>query len=124
LNVHVDTSLLVHAFATPEHRTIVDAAIERGDRLVASSVVEYEWRRGPRSPEQLLLFDAFFLPDSLVPFSSDDARRAANLYGMLSRAKARQVDIMIAACAIEHGAALWTLNEADFADIPALQLYR
>jgi predicted nucleic acid-binding protein len=34
------------------------------------------------------------------------------------------MDIAIAACAIEHRAALWTLNERDFEDIPGLMLYR
>jgi predicted nucleic acid-binding protein len=30
---------------------------------------------------------------------------------------------MVAACAIEHGASLWTLNLGDFKDIPGLKLY-
>jgi predicted nucleic acid-binding protein len=33
------------------------------------------------------------------------------------------VVIAIAACAIEHDAALWALNPADFGDIPGLKLY-
>jgi predicted nucleic acid-binding protein len=32
------------------------------------------------------------------------------------------IDIAIAACALAHNAALWTLNPADFKDIPDLQL--
>jgi hypothetical protein len=32
--------------------------------------------------------------------------------------------LAIAACAPEHGAKLWTLNEKDFEDIPGLGLYR
>jgi predicted nucleic acid-binding protein len=103
---------------------IIDMATERGDLLVMSSVVEYEWRRGPRTPAQLALADALFPPERILTFGSDEARRAARLYRELPRAETRQVDIMIAACAIEHRAALWTLNEADFADIPGLQLYR
>jgi predicted nucleic acid-binding protein len=33
------------------------------------------------------------------------------------------MDIGIAACAITHEAALWTLNTADFKNIPDLRLY-
>jgi len=32
------------------------------------------------------------------------------------------VDLAIAACAMTHDAALWTLNMEDFADIPGLEL--
>ena len=31
-------------------------------------------------------------------------------------------DIAIAACAIVHDAAIWTLNEDDFSDLPGLEL--
>jgi len=103
---------------------MVDAAIGRGDRLVMSSVVEYEWRRGPRSPAQLALTDALFPESGIVVFGDGEARRAAQFYRQLPRARSRQIDLMIAACAIDHGAVLWTLNPADFADIPGLTLYR
>jgi predicted nucleic acid-binding protein len=33
------------------------------------------------------------------------------------------VDLAIAASALTHGARLWTLNAADFRDIPDLELY-
>jgi predicted nucleic acid-binding protein len=39
------------------------------------------------------------------------------------RPRRREIDITVAACAIEHGAALWTLNTSDFEDIPGLRLY-
>jgi predicted nucleic acid-binding protein len=31
--------------------------------------------------------------------------------------------LAFAACALEHGAHLWTVNRSDFADIPDLKLY-
>jgi predicted nucleic acid-binding protein len=39
------------------------------------------------------------------------------------RMRDRDMDLAIAACAIEHRAALWTLNRAAFADIPDLRLF-
>jgi len=38
------------------------------------------------------------------------------------RPRGREVDLAIAACAIVHGARLWTLNRDDFTDIPDLDL--
>ena len=48
---------------------------------------------------------------------------AANVYRRASRARGREVDIAIAACAIAHRAHLWTLNPDDFRDIPGLDLH-
>jgi predicted nucleic acid-binding protein len=123
LIVHLDTSLLVHALSTADGRGLLAAAFARGDDLALSSVVQYEWSRGPLSAEELSLADGLFPPARIVAFQNDEARTAARLYRQLPRARTRQMDFMIAACAIEHGAALWTLNPADFADIPELQLY-
>jgi predicted nucleic acid-binding protein len=46
------------------------------------------------------------------------------LYRVVKRARGRDMDIAIAACALEHGAHLSTLNPADFKDMPGLKLYR
>jgi predicted nucleic acid-binding protein len=40
----------------------------------------------------------------------------------MKRARGREVDIAIAACAVVHNARLWTLNPSDFKDIPNLKL--
>jgi predicted nucleic acid-binding protein len=45
------------------------------------------------------------------------------VYRALKRPRGRDMDIAIAACALEQGAHLWTLNPTDFRDIPALELY-
>jgi predicted nucleic acid-binding protein len=124
MTVHLDTSILIETLASPRGVRPLIAATERGDRLEISSVVLYEWLRGPRSPEQRALSDAFFPAESIVRFGADEARVAAQLYGRLRRARGREADIAIAACAIENDAAVWTRNTADFADIPGLTLYR
>jgi predicted nucleic acid-binding protein len=41
----------------------------------------------------------------------------------MRRARTREVDTAIAACALVHDARLWTLNPADFQDVPGIQLY-
>ena len=38
------------------------------------------------------------------------------------RARGREIDLAVAACAIADGASLWTLNRDDFRDIPGLKL--
>jgi predicted nucleic acid-binding protein len=122
--VHVDTSLLVDALTGPKRSAnALRQAGASGHILTMSSLVLYEWLRGPRLAEQLAAADALFPPHTLVPFGRDEAARAATLYRAARRARSREGDIAIAACAIEHGAALWTLNRADFDDIPGLLLY-
>jgi predicted nucleic acid-binding protein len=67
--------------------------------------------------------ETLFPSDSAVPFDADDARLAAKLYKSVKRGRTREADLAIAACAIRHGAAIWTLNPTDFSDIPGLKLF-
>lgn len=88
-----------------------------------STVALFEWLRGPRTEDELELQERFTPAAAAVPFGAVEARTAAKLYRTLPRARGREVDIAIAACAIERDAALWTLNPDDFRDIPGLTLY-
>ena len=56
-------------------------------------------------------------------FGPAEAARAARMYRSLKRAGGRDMNIAIAACAIEHCARFWTLNPDDFVDLPGLELY-
>ena len=47
---------------------------------------------------------------------------AARLYQQVRRARSREIDLAIAACAITREIPLWTLNRKDFDDIPGLVL--
>lgn len=47
---------------------------------------------------------------------------ACRLYGSVRRARGREMDLAIAAHALVAGAALWTLDPKDFADVPGLRL--
>lgn len=122
--IHLDTSLLVDALTGPRRSAgALRAAIERGERVLVSAIVLYEWLRGPRHAAEVAMQEALFPADAAVGFGPDEARRAADIYRRLPRARGRDIDIAIAACAIAHDAQLWTLNAADFRDVPGLALY-
>ena len=64
----------------------------------------------------------FFPAEAAAPFEAADAMTAASLYRTVRRARQREIDLAIAACAIRREAQLWTLNVRDFSDIPGLRL--
>ncbi len=123
--IHLDTSVLVAAL-TRDRRAAAPLreAIASGERLGISALVLYEWLRGPRTPEELRAQEALFPGEVAVPFGAREAAVAAELHRGARHSRARAVDLAIAACAVVHGAQLWTLNAADFEDLPGLTLYR
>ena len=90
--------------------------------IAVSALVLFEWRRGPRIPEQIEVQEALFPSAEAVAFGSTEAMVAADVYKIVKRPRGRETDIAIAACAIAHGAELWTVNSEDFKDIPRLKL--
>jgi predicted nucleic acid-binding protein len=123
--IHVDTSVLVDAF-TGARRSLasLESATIKGDVVTFCSIVLYEWLRGPRTEDEVETVRLFFETDRLATFGERNARTAAALYRQVKRARQRQADLAIAACAIEQGATLWTLNAGDFDDVPGLTLLR
>jgi predicted nucleic acid-binding protein len=122
--IHLDTSALVDALTgTRRSARTLRAAIDAGERVHMSTIVLYEWLRGPRRTAELDDQETLFPGAAAIPFDKEAAAIAARLYAKLPRARGREIDLAIAACAIAHGAALWTLNRADFADIPDLRLH-
>ena len=123
--IHLDTSVLVDAFTGPRRALAhVAGATSAGHVITFCTLVQYEWLRGPRTPGETEAVRRFFGDDAIVAFHSREAATAADLYRRVKRARQRQADLAIAACALEHNARLWTLNESDFADVPGLSLYR
>jgi predicted nucleic acid-binding protein len=121
--IHLDTSVLVDALTGPRRSLPgLRFAIERGERVQITAVVLYEWLRGPRRPAELADQELLFPRESAVAFGPSEAALAARLYGQVARARGREIDLVIAACAIAHNASLWTLNRDDFTDIPGLTL--
>ncbi len=121
----MDTSVLIDVFCENGKRTgtALEQALDSGEILAVSTIVMYEWLRGPRRPEELRAQEAFLPSSQAIPFQIYDAQRAALLFRALNRARKRGGDLAIAACALEYDAALWTLNRQDFEDIPGLMLY-
>lgn len=120
----LDTSVLVDSM-TGARRSAgrLREAVLSGERLLVPTLVLYEWLRGPRTSQEISDQEALLPADSAIPFGGEEARAAARLYRSVRRPRARETDLAIAACAISREASLWTLNRADFADIPGLQLF-
>lgn len=119
----LDTSLLIDSLSGPRRSSIaLRASIETGERLVLPAIVLYEWLRGPRLPAEIAAQEALFPSEAAIAFGPKEAALSAKLYRSLPRARGREIDLAIAATALLQNADLWTLNQADFADIPNLRL--
>ncbi|HEY7305661.1 MAG TPA: hypothetical protein VH601_16165 [Bryobacteraceae bacterium] len=73
-------------------------------------------------PSEVAVQEALFPTDSAVVFGPREVSLSAKLYRTVNRSRGREIDLAIAACAIVRNAGLWTLNTADFKDIPKLRL--
>jgi predicted nucleic acid-binding protein len=119
----VDTSALVRSLTGPRDALPrLEELVTAGERLRLSSLALYEWRRGPRTPEELAYQEELLPSGEALPFDSAAALRAADLFRTLGRPRRRQIDLAIAATAMTAGARLWTLDAEDFVDIPELFL--
>lgn len=116
--------MLVDALTGPRRSAgALRNAIERGERVVLSTLVLYEWLRGPRKQQELAAQEALFPRETAVVFGPEEAALAANLYRRVRRGRGREIDLALAACALTHSATFWTLNLEDFRDIPDLRLF-
>ena len=121
----LDTSALIGALTGPKKSLeMLTVLLTRGERVFLPAIVIYEWLRGPRTPVELADQENLFPSMYAIPFEAEDAVLAAKLYRAVRRARSREIDLTIAACTIRHNAELWTLNTADFTDIPGLRLFR
>lgn len=120
----IDTSALIGSLAgsRPTWNTL-RTAIEQDERIVVPTLVLYEWQRGPRQPTELALQEELFPSEAALPYGVKEAMLSAELYKGVRRPRGREIDLAIAATAIVRDAKLWSLNRADFSDIPGLRLY-
>lgn len=119
----LDTSILIESLSGPKRlASALRSAINQGERILIPSLVLYEWLRGPRLPSELAVQKTLFPLEAAVVFGPREAALSAELYRSVKRPRGREVDLAIAACAIVRDAEFWTLNIADFRDIPQLRL--
>lgn len=122
--IHLDTSVLVDALTGPRRSAgALRGVLNLGERVSISTLVLYEWLRGPRVESEFEHQQALFPAENAVPFGPDEAALAADLYRAVRRGRHREFDLEVTACALTSGATLWTLNAADFSDIPGLRLH-
>ena len=122
--IHLDNCILIDALTGPRRSLpALRAVISDGIRVGVSSLVLYEWRRGPRRDEELALETLLLDETAVTAFGPSEAKMAADLYRSVRRPRGRELDIAIAACAMTRGAQLWTLNVDDFRDIAGLELH-
>ena len=121
--IQLDTSVLVDALTGPRRSApALRDVFARGERVSLSALVLYEWLRGPRREAEVAQQEALFPREEVQPFGPREAAMAADLYRSVPRARRREFDLAVAACALTTGATLWTLNPDDFLDIPGLDL--
>ena len=121
--IHLDTSVLVDALTGPRRSApALRGILDRGERISISTFVLYEWLRGPRREVEIAHQEALLPAEQAVPFGPREAAMAADLYRAVPRARQREFDLGVAACALANGADLWTLNARDYRDIPGLNL--
>lgn len=121
--IHLDTSALVDALTGPRRSAAsLRTILARGDRIGISTLVLYEWLRGPRRESEIAHQEALLPTERAVAFGPREAALAADLYRVVPRARQREFDLGVAACAVAQGADLWTLNPRDYRDVPGLRL--
>lgn len=121
--IHLDTSALIAALSgSRRDMRVLRQFVADGERLGVSSIVLFEWWRGPRTDQELDAQEALIPARMASTFGVAEAALAADLYVRLGRPRRREIDLAVAACAIVQRAALWTLNARDFSDIPGLDL--
>jgi predicted nucleic acid-binding protein len=120
----LDTSVLIDALSGPRRSAAaMRDVLAAGERMLLPALVLSEWLRGPRLPEELAAQDALLPAEAALPFGPAEASAATDLYRSVPEPRGREVDIAIAAHAIVRDVPVWTLNVADFEDLPGVGLF-
>ena len=127
----IDTDWVIdHLAGVPEASELLDTLIQEG---IAISIITYMeafqgTEREPDPQAAQVKLDAFLEASPIIPFSAAVARRCARLRETLKRqrkrVRARALDLMNAATALEYNLTLVTRNLNDYKDIPGLTIYQ
>lgn len=111
--LHVDTSFLIRAFI-PESPEIelLRKWLTAGRKPMMSSIAWAEFLCGPLSAKHLE--KASLIVTEHLPFTTEEATLAAELFNSAGRKRRLFRDCMIAATALRQGAELATANRVDF----------
>ncbi len=127
----IDTDLVIDHLANQKAaRQLLDHLAPEGIAMsIITSMEVYQGvSRSPHPHSAQAKFHAFLATVPLLPFSLSVAERCALLREQLKQAgkrvKARALDVMNAAIALEHGLMVVTHNREDYEDIPDLSLYK
>jgi len=126
----IDTDLVIdHLANVTEANQLLEHLAPEG---IAISMITYMEAfqgvvRSPHGKEARAKFQTFRRSVPVLPFSLSVAKRCAVLREQLKteqkRVKARALDLINAAIALEHDLTLVTRNVKDYQDIPDLHLY-
>jgi predicted nucleic acid-binding protein len=120
----LDTSVLIDGLTGLKRSgPAIRSSLAEGERILVPALVLYEWLRGPRLREELAAQEGLFPSRSAIPFGPEEAAVCAGICRSVGRSRGREIDLAIAAHAILREARLWTLNRADFRDVPGLRLF-
>jgi tRNA(fMet)-specific endonuclease VapC len=127
----IDSDIVIdHLANVKEASQLLEQLAQEG---IAISVITYmeAYQGVSRSPQPQIAqgkFQAFLVTVPILPFSLSVAERCAKLREQLKqegkRVKARALDLMNAAIALENDLTLVTHNKEDYKDIPDLTLYK
>ncbi len=120
----LDTSILIDALT--EARPLAGALerlLDSGEPGLGADSRALRMAAGPQEAEGLEVQRFLFPDERAIVFGPAEARVAADLYRILPRARGRETEFAIAACALTQEGRLWTTNEQDFRDIPGLSLF-
>jgi predicted nucleic acid-binding protein len=105
VTVHLDTSALIDALTGPRRSLdILTALAGQGHRLTFSTIVLYEWLRGPRTRAELRAQEELFPREAAVAFGAAEADLAARLCTRVRRARGAK--------------SIWPLRPAPWATAP------
>lgn len=116
--IHLDTGFLIRSLLkdAPEAATL-EKWLSSDESLAISSIAWCEFLCGPL--DEAASAAALTILNTPVPFTSDDASLAAQLFNITGRRRGSLTDCMISAVAIRAGAMLATTNISDFSRFEA-----
>jgi predicted nucleic acid-binding protein len=111
--IHLDTNFLIDGLSHgTAQAALLTTWVASGEVVRMGSIARCEFLCGPVPAESIAIATSTFgLP---IPFTSDDATLAAQLFNASVRRRGSLTDCMIAAMAIHAGAAIATSNTEDF----------